>query len=251
MTGQQERLQWINWFNVFEAVCERGGRTLEWGLPEPWVHAELYAELKRRSSDTGWLPFPNEIPYVTHYPVQLPRPGTKDWRTEGAVKWVDLCLRSTAGDAWYWVELKVRHACDGGREQQAAASALNAYRKDVVALVGLDTERTAQTWTQPDQHTVVYWMDALLRPHADKLPTRRRHFRAALLRLRGTIGSEHSCETMLRAQIDDWFRYRSRHSSTNARLPELTLTQGEIRKCHTLVLCECEDARTSSSSAGS
>lgn len=31
---------------------------------EPWVHAELYAELKRRKSLSGWEPFRNEGPRV-------------------------------------------------------------------------------------------------------------------------------------------------------------------------------------------
>jgi len=248
MTAQPDHLPSINWFNVFEAVCERGGSALEWGMPEPWVQVELYTELKSRCSDTRWMPFPNEIPYITRYPVRLPRSDNRDWRTEGAVKWVDLCLRSAAGDAWYWVELKVRHASKSEREQQDSDSALDAYRKDVVALMGLDAERTGQTWTQPDRHTVVYWMDSLLRPHAATLSTRRHIFCAALLHLGGTIGAGYWSEATLQAKIDDWFRYRSRHSSTEAPPPELSVTQREFGGGHTLVLCEWEYTHGPSSS---
>ena len=32
----------IDWIGVFDAVCRRSDGALEWGLPEPWIHAELY-----------------------------------------------------------------------------------------------------------------------------------------------------------------------------------------------------------------
>jgi hypothetical protein len=37
-----------DWVRAFRAVCTRGmGAALDWGLPEQWVHAELFAELRR------------------------------------------------------------------------------------------------------------------------------------------------------------------------------------------------------------
>lgn len=51
-----------------------------------WVYAELHAELKKRSVLSGWVPFSKEVPYVTFYPVQLPKKAYRDWRVDGAVK---------------------------------------------------------------------------------------------------------------------------------------------------------------------
>ena len=85
----------------YGAATDRLVRCIRYGLPscrrgprmgaclEPWLHAELYAELKRRSIDSGWIPFPQELPYVTHYPVQLPsekQPRLEDagWPSNGS-----------------------------------------------------------------------------------------------------------------------------------------------------------------------
>ena len=83
-----------NLLEVFTSVCNRGNGALKWGNPEPWVHAELFAEFEAQAQNTGWIPFPTEVPYVTLYPIQIPKPSNRDWKSIGAVKWVDLCLRS-------------------------------------------------------------------------------------------------------------------------------------------------------------
>jgi hypothetical protein len=105
----------IDWFGALDSVCSRANGALEWGLPEPWIHAELYAELKRRSGKSGWTPIPHEVPYVTHYPVTLPKESHRDWKTQGAVKWIDLCLQYPASNSWCWFEFKVRHCGTGKR----------------------------------------------------------------------------------------------------------------------------------------
>lgn len=74
------KIELPEWFDVFSVVCARGKEALQWDLPEAWVHAELYAELKRRARSTGWVPFPTEVPYVTLYPVQLPKKTNRDWK---------------------------------------------------------------------------------------------------------------------------------------------------------------------------
>ncbi|GAI74008.1 unnamed protein product, partial [marine sediment metagenome] len=40
------KIELPDWFDVFSVVCARGREALQWDLPEAWVHAELYAELK-------------------------------------------------------------------------------------------------------------------------------------------------------------------------------------------------------------
>ncbi len=42
------------WTVAFETVCQRGTEALQWGLPEPWIHAELFAELKHRAPTTSF-----------------------------------------------------------------------------------------------------------------------------------------------------------------------------------------------------
>lgn len=139
------KIEFPDWFGMFSIVCARGKEALEWDLPEAWVHAELYVELKRRARSSEWIPFPTEVPYVTLYPVQLPKKANRDWKAVGGVKWIDLCLRSKAHNAWCWFEFKVRHVRHDERHQKAPLEARNALRKDVVALMGFDVHKTADT----------------------------------------------------------------------------------------------------------
>lgn len=90
--------QSIAWASVLAEICRENSRALRWEFPEPWIQTELFAALDESTESNGWEPFPMELPYVTFGPVTLPRPGRRDWRTEGSVKWVDLCLRSKAAD---------------------------------------------------------------------------------------------------------------------------------------------------------
>jgi len=75
--SRETRMQLPDWFDLFNTVCACRLSPLQWGLPESWVHAELYAELKRRAHSSRWMPFSTEIPYVTFYPVGLPRKGNR------------------------------------------------------------------------------------------------------------------------------------------------------------------------------
>ncbi len=75
------------WIRAFQDVCEGAGEALTWGLPELWVQTELYVRFRRTAAESGWVPFPQEVPYVTRYPHDLPR--KRDWRLQGAIKWVD------------------------------------------------------------------------------------------------------------------------------------------------------------------
>ena len=119
----------LEWTDVFSTVCQRGQDALLWGPVEPWVHIELFAELRRRAPSTGWTPFPMELPIVTFYPVRLPKKANRNWQVDGAVKWVDLCLQSETGNQWCWFELKVRGAGGRGRERKPPRRPLTCLEK--------------------------------------------------------------------------------------------------------------------------
>lgn len=227
----------LDWFDVFDTVCVRGREALEWGLPEAWVHAELYAELRRRSALSGWEPFSTEVPYVTFYPVQLPRKEYRDWDLEGAVKWVDLCLRSEEGKGWCWFEFKVRHIGEADRERKAALDARDAVRKDVVALIGFDAARTAETWSRPDEYTVAYWFEGMLKPYAKAVETGQHDFVTAFLQLGGKLDEVLWDEEEFFEEVRRWLAYRSRRSKWKRPLPGFDVMVGEIGRGHSLLVC--------------
>ncbi len=70
----------INWPNIFSEVIKKDKGALKWGLPEPWVHAELYCTIIKEK--TSWTPFPDEVPYITYYPVILPKLTNRDWESK-------------------------------------------------------------------------------------------------------------------------------------------------------------------------
>jgi hypothetical protein len=230
-------MQVVNWFDVFGVVCNRGHEALEWGLPEPWIHAELYVELKKRTSSTGWEPFSKEVPYVTFYPVQLPKKGGRDWKSSGAVKWVDLCLYAADSKAWCWFEFKVRHAGQGPRELQAARSARDAFRKDVVALVGLDVDRTADTWEQPDNYTTAYWFETLLKHRASDVRAGNHHFVSAFLQLGGSLNSDLWTQQALTKEINAWLAHRQNAADRDGACPAITISFSNVAGQHALVVC--------------
>lgn len=196
----------IAWIDVFEEVCKRGEEPLRWGLPEPWLHAELFAELSRRAPTTGWYPLAHEIPYVTHCPVVLPK--KRDLATRGAVKWVDLCLHNPDCKEWLWFEFKVRHAGRPERKEEANSSAMDAVKKDIAALASIDIVLTAKEWEQPDTATKSHWMPELLTPHARSLSSARHHFVMAYLELKGEMnGSLWNSDRVL-GELARWLKWR-------------------------------------------
>jgi len=230
----------INWFDVFDAVCNRANGALEWGLPEPWVHAELYAELKKNENSTGWKPFPKEVPYVTFYPVSLPRKTNRDWKLEGAVKWADLCLHHEKEKAWCWFEFKVRHTGESVRQQQAANEARDAFRKDVIGLAGFDRILTANSWEQHDKYTNAYWFPSLLTKKAPAIRSGKHSFVAAYLQLDGQHDSKTWSDEVLKREIASWFAFRVKDSSRKGNLPNIGITPSPhlLAKRHSLLICE-------------
>jgi hypothetical protein len=236
-------MQLLDWPDAFAKVCGRDRHTqdaLRWGLPEPWVQTELYAELEQRASDTGWHPFANEVPYVTRYPVRLPKKTYRDWRTEGAVKWIDLCLHSISCDTWCWLELKVRQVGDLGRSEESSYGAREVFCRDVVALMGFDAKKTGDTWEYPDDYTEAYWFKEVLGPYTGSVRSRRHHFVAAFLQLGGGFAPTVWEDRELEQQIARWFGYRERQAKTGRACPEIRVRKVEppITGAHSLLICD-------------
>jgi len=193
---------------AFKAVCSRDTGALLWGNPEPWIHAELFAEFKKQSQFSGWVPFDVEVPYVTNYPVQIPKPSNRDWKLQGAVKWVDLCLHTMNGNQWCWFEFKVRHAGELERAQKAALEARDAFRKDIVALLGFDANATGDIWQEYDFFTTAYWFESILKPHINEVRVGKHHFISAFLQLGGEMDTEIWSQDAIRKQVYSWQAYR-------------------------------------------
>lgn len=245
-------MQLPDWRTAFHAVCTGDGGALQWDLVEGWVHAELYAELARRASSTGWRPFHTEVPYVTAYPVQLPQETNRDWKGTGAVKWVDLCLHSEDYHDWCWFECKVRHTGEADRFQKAASEAREAFRKDVVALMGFDAEGTADVWATPDMRTRAYWFEDLLKPHVAALRFGRHHFAAAFLQLDGELDPGVWGKEMLTAEIREWLSYRSRQAGRERTCPEIRISSSAEPPPgnHSLLVCEWSQASQAETRGG-
>lgn len=230
-----------DWPEVFEQVCRRGEKTLEWGLPEQWVHAELFSALKEASAENEWVPFPTELPYLTYYPVALPKKLSSNWEQHGAVKWADLSLRNDVRNTWCWLELKVRHAGCGSRESLAANLALDAFAKDYVGLCGFDALRTASIWADLDKFTKAYWFDEVLGPHSKKLVEAKHYFVSIYLQLNRDLDEKIFSEFSVKKRIESWFNRRMEASNHKRLLPETSVVyRSPIFSNHALVICQSE-----------
>lgn len=229
----------IDWVELFTSVCNHGGDTLGWGLPEQWVQTELYSELQRREPATGWKPLSNEVPYVTFYPVKLTRSSHPDQSSCGAVKWVDLCLHSRVDNAWCWFELKVRHVGPDARRDKAAKEGLDVFRKDVVALAGFDAPLTAGVWEHPDKHTSSYWIEQKLKPLAGQVRSGKHHFAAAFLQLSDKLDEALWAEDTLKQQIGHWLLHRRKEARRGPNPPDMRFCRPQdlIAGKHALLLC--------------
>jgi len=232
--------------DVFTKICTRDNGALLWGYPEEWVHAELYALFNAQAKSSGWIPFREEVPYVTRYPVVLPKPSNRDWKSAGAVKWVDLCLRSTKGNSWLWLECKARHADWSGLDRKKASKgALDAYRKDVVALLGFDVRATADTWENPDGYTRAYWFEPVLKPYAKDLLPGTHHFFSAFLQLGGHLDEDFWSEEKIIQQVNSWKAGRCKErGEVFCEVRNLTLSSQAIGN-HWLVLSQSTEEASS------
>ena len=60
-----------------------------------------------KREEINWTPFPDEVPYVTYYPVTLPKITNRDWKKIGAVKYANIAALGNG------VEVLWKTACCG------------------------------------------------------------------------------------------------------------------------------------------
>lgn len=196
---------------IIRVVCGKNIEVFKWGSIEQWLQAEIFSEFYRLMNKTRWIPMNTEVPYITRYPVVIPKNIGRDWRKQGAVKWIDLCLRSINDKNWVWYEFKVRHANWENIHLDTAKSdidARNAFRKDVVALLGFDANATADSWEYPDNYTVAYWFKKYLMPHAEKLRNGNHRFVTVMLQLNSEIQHNVWDNDVLLENINYWKKTR-------------------------------------------
>jgi len=219
------------WVELFTAILTRGQEALEWGLPEPWCHAELYRELKSREAESGWIPFPDEIPYVTCYSAKM----------TGSIvgnKWADLCLCTRAGDVWYWFELKARKkVADESLRTTRAEQADAALRDDIAALVGFDVQRTAQAWENNKSSSNHY--SPHVKDYSRALLNSRQYFAAAFLQLDGADRIDDWKEQEFCKTVEVYLQKRKSESFNSSR--PILAVENFIKKPiggHSLILCQ-------------
>jgi hypothetical protein len=227
----------INWPQIFTEVIKKDKGALKWGLPEPWVHAELYCAIFKE--EISWTPFPDELPYVTYYPVKLPKITNRDWEKIGAVKYVDMCLENTDKNEFLWFEFKVRNTSYHHNGLQANREARDAFKKDVVALIGFSPELTYKAWSKPDVYTKSYRYDTLLKDSTEYIASAKHRFVSFYLHLEKPILDEVWERTVLVKEIKDWLDYREKYSSTKIELPEISIEYHKnlANSNHTLITC--------------
>jgi hypothetical protein len=228
----------IDWCEIFNAVTKRGPSTLNWGLPEPWVQAELFREFSDRKDQTGWEPLIQEIPYLTYFPVQFPNEKKKNWKRDGAIKFIDLCLTSKSEKAFCWFELKVRHTGDPDREYEASKDALFAFKRDVGALIGFDRLGTCEVLRNPDEDTKAYWLEKMITPHLKAFDSSKHYFVSAYLQLWGKLNAELWSRDSVRNQIESWVKTRSKESEKDIGIPNIEHIEasGSIAGRHSLFI---------------
>ncbi len=218
------------WIDLFAEILEQGKKALEWGLPEGWCHAELYRELKSREAESGWIPFPDETPYVTCYP-------TKTAKSDTGNKWADLCLHTPTADAWYWFELKARKKMDENLRDKRTLQGRAALRNDVAALVGFDVQRTAKLWEISTPASNNY--SPHVKDFSQRLLNRQQNFAAAFLQLGAGPTHKNWDHKVFSEALEKWLHHRQK-GPQNVSRPALTVenvTETTIGE-HSLVLYE-------------
>ena len=211
----------LPWKKTTYDICERGQHALRWGFAEPWFQTEMFVAIDSATHTNGWHPIPMEVPYVTFGPVQLPKPRNRDWRTQGAVKWVDLCLHAVDQQTWCWVEFKIRATNNPAMAAKAARNARDAVRKDVVALMGFDAQRTSEIWKSPDPYTKAYWFEETLAPWSDQVRKGEHSFAVVYLQIGGDFDQQVWGQDPFQQAIREWWLYRSKHVAVPLEYPEM------------------------------
>lgn len=230
----------INWLEIFKNVCKKDNGALDWGLPEQWVHAELFSELKRQSNTNNWEPFSDEVPYITFYPVNLPKLTNRDWKKIGAVKYVDLCLKSIDLIEFLWFEFKVRNITYHKNLFQANFESRDTYKKDIVSLIGFSKELTSNIWKIQDTYTKSYKYDFILKDQFENILKAKHKFISCYLHLYSDLDDEIWNERKLKNTIFDWCSYRIKESFNKIAFPEIKLKyyKNFCKEKHSLIICK-------------
>ena len=228
----------INWPQIFTEVIKNNKGALKWGLPEPWVHAELYCAFLKEH--INWTPIPDEVPYVTYYPVTLPKITNRDWKKIGAVKYIDMCLKNNDKNEFLWFEFKVRNTSYHHDSLQANKEARDAFKKDVVALIGFSAELTSDAWSKPDIYTKSYRYDTLLKDSTEYIASAKHRFVSCYLHLEKPILDDVWEKDILIEEIKNWLDYRKKYSPIKLDLPVVNIEYHKniAGSNHTLITCE-------------
>lgn len=228
----------INWLKIFSKVIKKDTGALKWGLPEPWVHAELYSATTKE--ETNWTPFPDEVPYVTYYPVTLPKITNRDWRKIGAVKYVDMCLKNNDKKEFCWLEFKVRNTTYHSNSLQANIESRDAFRKDIVALIGFSAELTSEAWSKPDKYTKSYKYDKLLKDYTEYIAKAKHRFVSCYLHLEKPVLDEVWNKSILIKEINNWLNYRKKDSAIKTDMPAINIEyyKNIASSNHSLIICD-------------
>jgi len=229
----------INWLKTFKNICKRDKGALEWGLPEQWIHAELFSELKKQSDVNNWVPFPDEVPYITFCPVKLPKKTNRDWIKIGAVKYVDICLKNKDLTEFLWFEFKVRNIIYNKNFLKANFESRDAFKKDVASLIGFDKELTAKTWESPDPFTKSYKFDLLLKDNFKKILKAKHKFVSCYLHLNCNMEDKIWDEKELKKNIFNWYSLRTKYCHKKVRFPEIKIKSYKdfYNGKHSLIIC--------------
>jgi hypothetical protein len=226
----------IDWLSLFNSVCSDKEGLLNWSLPEPWVQAELYSQLREQEPTSQWHVISHEVPYATYFPVVAPK--KRDLVTQGAIKWVDLALVSEERKQWCWFELKVRHTGKPSRRQMSDKAAMTAIKQDVAALVGMDVQLTVEAWARPDGYTASHWFDEVLKPRAGTLQHYSHSYVMAYLQLFGGIDCDRISEGVISQQVEKWVAKKNVKAGKTIACPPLTIEvhSQKVSGGHSLVL---------------
>ena len=173
--------------------------------------------------------------------ITLPKITNRDWKKIGAVKYVDICLRNNDKNEFLWFEFKVRNTSYHHNSLQANTESRDAFKKDVVALIGFSAELTSDAWSKPDKYTKSYRYDTLLKDSTEYIATAKHRFVSCYLHLEKPILDDVCWErNILLGEIKKWLETRKKDSSVKIDLPAINIEYHKnlAGSNHTLITCE-------------
>ena len=231
----------IDLVNMLKNICQRNHDALEYNT-EYWVLSELYSDLKKQDSSTGWMPFEGEMPYVTLLPTETPKMKMRDGTTRGGVKFADLCLWNDANKSWAWLELKAGVFRGQARFQKYY---FDGFRNDLKALRGFTIKDTVDAWEHRDK-SIENYIEKFkfdyfkLEQRSRQLQTGIQHFNVAYIQVGVELDSKLWHREGMLEQVRSW---KSNMQSQYGRevlesLPDIDLSKLQIDKNTWLVLAQ-------------